>query len=484
MRKINAIFALLLAMVFLVSACAESTAGTTGKAGASTGSSETQRTAQSTKRTRKTTAPVKFPTDRINDDTNFHGETFTFAILTESGISGYGICESEEGTESVNKAIKERDEYIYDTFNAKIETVKTSAKAIMSELDAGNCTADFVYAPQGAVSTEYCRNISTIDINFHNTSRWGITWPMTVDGKGYAISGGFSLEMYNSAECILFNKDVKNQIPALKDVNFYEMAHVWDVEWTLDKLLEFSRAAKEAGKIGFASELNGIFALYFGSGQTFLSKTENRVAISIFAHGFSETAKNVTDKIISIFNDSSVKTGSKTEVHDAFAGGEALFAKANVGDIGKYFNEKVRFGILPLPFSESGKGGITCVGSETPFLFVLDCGASPEYTECFLWYYAYYSFCMPYNELQKYNAYFCTTDTESAISMSGIYNSLTYDFAYWVEWFDVNEKYTAAVLAGENPIEEFSTGLGEELEAYMRDIYGQSWKPEYSEKRT
>lgn len=485
MRKINAIFALLLAIVFLVSACAESTAGTTGKAGASTGSSETQRTAQSTKRTRKTTAPVKFPTNRINDDTNFHGETFTFAILTESGISGYGICESEEGTESVNKAIKERDEYIYDTFNAKIETVKTSAKAIMSELEAGKCTADFVYAKQGAVSTEYCRNISTMKNDFSEGPFWDFTHIMKVDGEGYAITGSFSLEMYNSAECILFNKDVKEQIPSLKDADFYKLIEGYkSKDWTLDKLLEFSRAAKEAGKIGFVSENDVISALYFGSGQTFLSKTENRVAISIFAHGFNEAAKDVTDKIISIFNDSSVKTGSKTEVHDAFAGGEALFAKANVGDIGKYFNEKVRFGILPLPFSESGKGGITCVGSETPFLFALDCGASPEYTECFLWYYAYYSYYTVYKEFLYTNAYFYATDTGTFMAIGCVLNSITYDFAYSNGWFDVNEKYTAAVLAGENPIEEFSTGLGEELEAYVRDIYGQSWKPEYSEKRT
>jgi len=486
MRKINAIFALLLAIVFLVSACAESTAGTTGT---STGSSETQRTAQSTKRTRKTTAPVKFPTDRINDDTNFHGETFTFAILIESGVSGYGICESEEGTESINKAIKERDEYIYDTFNAKIETVKTSAKAIMSELEAGKCTADFVYAKQGAVSTEYCRNISTMKIEFKDKPWFQPTWSMTVDGKGYAMAGSFSLEMYNSAECILFNKSVQEQIPALKNVDFYALVDGWyNTEWTLDKLLEYSRMAGEAGKIGFVSEQDGISALYFGAGQTFLSKEEiesSRVwenDKTVFGHGFNESAKEITDKIISIFSDSSVKIGSKIEVRDAFKSGESLFALTTVGDIEKYFNEKVSFGVLPLPFSTVDKGGITSIGADIPFLFVLDSGASPEYTECFLFYYAYYSYYMLYKEFLNNNKYLCVNDTDSSYLIDYILDSITFDHAYHGNWFDVNEKYTAAVLAGENPIEEFSTGLGEELEAYVRDIYGQSWKPEYNEK--
>lgn len=475
MKKTGKLLAFVLAMVLLLSACAESTTGTTAGTIATTGASTVASTTATTKKTRQTTAPVKFPANHINEDTNFHGETFTFAILTDSGISGYGICESEDGIESVNKAIKERDEYFYDIYNAKIETVKTSAEALLSELEAGKCTADFVYAKQGAVSTEYCRNISTMEIEFKDKPWWGVTWPMAVDGKGYALSGSFSLEIFNSAQVIFFNKGVKEQIPSLKDVDFYKLTEGYkSKEWTLDKLLEFSRAAYEAGKTGFVSELNGISALYFGAGQTFLSQTEHKSGVTIFEHGFNESAKEITNKIIAIFGDNSVKTGTKANVYDTFKSGETLFAKGTVGDIEKYFNEKVNFGILPLPFRGVSEGGITSVGADTPFLFVLNSGASPEYTECFLWYYVYYSYYIVDNEFYKCNAYLYSTDTESAESFSMIWDSLTFDHAYYNNWLDVNEKYTSAVLAGENPIEGFSTGLGEELEAKAREKYGQT----------
>jgi hypothetical protein len=141
---------------------------------------------------------------------NFRGETFTFAILTDyESLTGYGICEVENETEHMNESIKERNEYIYDAFNGKTETVKMSAAALNGALEAGNCEVDFVYAPYGAVNTKYCYDTASLGVDFTKPWLAGVASKIGFGGKSYAIAGCFLLETYDSMEVILFNKDVK-----------------------------------------------------------------------------------------------------------------------------------------------------------------------------------------------------------------------------------------------------------------------------------
>ncbi len=472
MKKMTNILAALLAAVFLLSSCAEGTqtAPTATTLSAATTVASTSTSASTTKKPVVTTKP---PYTYIDENMNFRGEKFTFALLTDyDSVSGYGICESEGEIEAINKAIKDRNDYMYDAFNAKIEIVKTSSAALSSELASGNCDIDFVYAPYAAVNTEYCRDLSDMEVRFSEPF-WNKTTSMYVDGHGYAISGAFSLEMYVSAECIFFNKTVKESIPSIKNVDFYDL--VYSGAWTLDKLLEFSRAAKnEAGKFGFVSESDGIFSLYFGAGQSFISKKENNSGESIFENGFTESAEEVTDKIIEIFSDSSVKVAAAEEVFERFKNGETLFAKSSIGNLKTCSDEKIYSGLLTFPYINKNDRGKNCFKQDTPFLFVIDNGTSPEYTETFLFYFAYITYFGAYQDFLKLHKYQYTSDIDSINMIDSILISEICDFASMHNWLDINEKYISSVLAGENPIEGFRTELGAELEAKARAEYGQS----------
>jgi hypothetical protein len=105
---------------------------------------------------------------------------------------------------------------------------------------------------------------------------------------------------------------------------------------------------------------------------------------------------------------------------------------------------------------------------------VIDNETLPEYTETFLFYFAYITYFSSYKNFLNYYKYYYTSDTDSATMIDEILRSAMCDFAYMHNWLDINEKYISSVLAGENPIEGFRTELGEELEAKARAVYGQS----------
>ncbi len=460
MKKINNLLALLFAAVLLFSSCAGGTTATLTTTAASTGGGTT---------TSKTTAVTTKPSPwEIDEDVNFRGETFTFAILTDYGdIDGYGIGESESGDKYMNVTIKERNEYIYETFNGKTEIVKMSAAALASELEAGSCKVDFVYAPYGAVNTKYCYDTESLEVDF--TQPWwnSVTSRMRAGGKSYAMAGCFSLETYDSLEAMFFNKDVQKKVASLKDVDFYEL--VYENEWTIDKLLEFSRLAlAEAEMCGFISEKDGVSSLYFASGQRFISETQNG-GETVFVNGFNEAARAVTDKIIAVFGDDSVKTGERAEVLDALTSGKTLFAKATIGDMKKFYEEKLYCGIMPLPGGEKSAEASNCVSADVPFLFALKSGASPEYTKYYLWYLARFSYTTIYRDFLNLYKYQYTADTDSAVMVDYIISSVAFDAARSYGWEGAEEKYISAVLAGENPVEKFRTELYPELEAKAKE---------------
>jgi hypothetical protein len=461
MRKINNLLALLLVFLLLFSSCAESTSLTLATVG-------TQKSTDATTTASKTTASTKNPSPYdIEEDVNFRGETFTFAILTDyEDLSGYGICETEN--DPINAAIKERNEYIYDTFNGKTETVKMSASALNGALEAGNCAVDFVYAPYGAVNTKYCYDTESLGVDFAMPWWNSVTTQMSVGGKSYAMAGAFSLETYDSYEIIFFSKEVKGKITSLKKQDIYEF--VYDSEWTIDTLFELSKLAySEANANGFISEKNGISALYFAAGQKFISQTENGGATA-FISGFNDAAKSVTDKIISVFGDSSVKVGEKAEALSALAEGKPLFAKATIGDMKKFAEEEINYGVLPIPGTEKTQSFVNCVSADTPFIFALKSGASPEHMKYYLWYFAYFSYTTVYRDYMNLRKYQYTTDTDSATIIDlCIKSSVSYDITRFYGWSGAEEKYISAVLAGENPIENFRTELYPELEAKAKE---------------
>jgi hypothetical protein len=99
--------------------------------------------------------------------------------------------------------------------------------------------------------------------------------------------GAFSLTSLDATRVLFFNKTVKETTEHLRDVDFYRL--VYDGEWTLDKFYELLKyAARDDGDavmtvgtddiFGLLSTTSGIRDLYFGAGQSYVNKTDNKTA--------------------------------------------------------------------------------------------------------------------------------------------------------------------------------------------------------------
>ena len=417
------------------------------------------------------------PTKRKIEDINLLGEIFTFAIPTDfDGLAGTGFCENESSSALVNEKIKERDDFIYQICNGKIEIVKTTMKAIEETLASGNGTIDFIYAPYGTVSAKYCRDVNSLFLDF-GEPLWSesITTGMMEDGAGYGVEGVFALENIDAMSAVFFNKAVKEKSDSLKNIDFYD--YLYTNEWTLDKLLALSKvAASETGACGLISAKGGIAALYFGAGQKYVNRADAENGKSTFTHGFTASAYEVTEKLAEIYADGSTRVLEHSAVKENFKSGEALFACGTLGDINGYYEAKAQFGIMLMPKLSSAQAEYASHMNKKPnILFVIDSGKSAKLMGDFLWAFTnrtatvYSSYCNEYK-------YFKVFDADSSVIIDEIICSAVFDMAYYNEWADVNEKYISAVATGQSPSEEWLAALGAETEKAAFEYMKVSWQ--------
>lgn len=182
---------------------------------------------------------------------DFGGAECTF-LVRETRIDDFF---PEESTgDVVNDALYDRNLKIANRFNLKIKTVTLPDKAndwntaIQGDVMSNSGEYDVVMPDYwwGCEKNGWLMNLLDYDVLEFDQPWWTDGWNdnATIYGKLYNAVGAFCLDVIKNDACVFFNKTLLDN---LKLENPYDL--VKNDEWTIDKLLEMSAAAK--------SDLNG-----------------------------------------------------------------------------------------------------------------------------------------------------------------------------------------------------------------------------------
>jgi hypothetical protein len=287
---------------------------------------------------------------------------------------------------------------------------------------------------------------------------------------------------------LFFNKTVLENTPALEGYDPYEF--VANNEWTLDKFFEMvKKAGNEDGDsamttgsgdvYGFVSSDFGIRGLYYGAGQSYITKTTNKDGTTTFTDSFTDAAVEATDMIIDIYSHEFVTITGYTTVDSQIRGGLTLFAPETLNKASQYAGaatgvnggtDPVDIGIVPHPKLSSDQASYKH-NVDNHFIFV---GIPTTCTDLqriadFMELYAFHSYYTVYNDYLNLYKYNYTTDVEAAEMVDIILKSRSFDLAYQGGWGSVDTTFLSNVKNGENAI---ATVKGKLAEAILEGATG------------
>ena len=403
------------------------------------------------------------------ENVDFGGYKFVFCgyINATDGWRDYEVYAEEEASDTVEKAIAERNEILSRLYNCSIE---------VKDADAGTFLPDHLTNQYDYDIANLKHNIFTHGdnrhYNFHELDiDLGKPWwdanfvnDLTVDGKLYAISGAFSLSSFDAAWALYFNRGVLESLPSLKGTDLYSL--VEKDEWTFDKMFEISRLAAEDSEIyGFVSSSYGVRALYFGMGQSYLEKTDGADGVTEFRHGFTDAAKTATDRILELYADESALLTSYSSVHENIKGGGALFAPYTLGVLGYYTDKNgADVGLLPIPKASSAQTDYDHIAEYKMVYTAVPKGTTDaKMLSDFLTLYAYHSYHTVYPAYLEKVAEYTGNEKDSRMAEI-IINSRSFDIAFNSSWAGEDTEYLGSVRSGTNKVTELAKTVGKAIE--------------------
>ena len=447
----------------------------------------TQTTATTTTQTTATTATTKLPevpeldnasaVDSIRtgyENVNFDGHTFTFAapINTTDGWSCYEVCGEQNSTGFVNDSIAKRNALLKQHYNANVKVVDINSAAIGDTTNAGGNNIDIVvsrYILWGKGKGNFY-NLHSLGIDF-NKPWWDTAFinDTTIDGKMYGVVGAFSTTSFDATQVIYFNNTVKNSIPALKNVDFYDL--VTNNEWTLDTFLELVRMGRVADSYGdtiisgYVSTKPNLQNLYFG----YIKKTDGKFGGTTFESAFDQNALSATDKIISLVQSDAFTLTDYTKVSKMMQENTTLFTTevlryaANFAGKFGYSPESIDFGILPFPkLSAAQESYSHAMDSHFIYLYIAKSATNISKIAQFLDLYAYHSYYTVYKDYIATHGEEFTGDKKATDIVDIILKSRYFDLAYEYNFDNkIRDTYVEGILntipspwhdAGPNPI--------------------------------
>jgi hypothetical protein len=409
------------------------------------------------------------------------GHTFTFAspLSTTDGWADYEVYAEENGTGILAGSIYERNKLLGDLYGCNIA---------VEDVENGTLQDDF-YTNQNRIDILLTRfNVQTkangqyynfYDLDIDLSKPWwdqGFIDDVTVNGQLYAMLGASSLTSFDATWVMYFNKTVKELNEDLRNVDFYQL--VYDNEWTLDKFYELVKMAKvEDGDremmlgtddiFGLVTSSFGIRNLYFGAGQSYVTKTDDKYGTTEFSHAFDGAAVEATNKIIDIYSSDSTAITDYVKVENQMRSNMTLFshevlrkAAYYAGDKG-YVTDSISFGILPFPKLSSEQTEYKH-NVDNHFIYMCVPKTCSDLTRIsdFLEVYAYHSYYTVYEDYLDLYKYKYTTDTDSAYMVDVILGSRSFDLAYQFNWAGVDGEYISGVEDGNNFVSELGGSFG------------------------
>ena len=218
---------------------------------------------------------------------------------------------------------------------------------------------------------------------------------------------------------------------------------------------------------GLVTSSFGIRNLYFGAGQSYVTKTDDKYGTTEFSHAFDGAAVEATNKIIDIYSSDSTAITDYVKVENQMRSNMTLFshevlrkAAYYAGDKG-YVTDSISFGILPFPKLSSEQTEYKH-NVDNHFIYMCVPKTCSDLTRIsdFLEVYAYHSYYTVYEDYLDLYKYKYTTDTDSAYMVDVILGSRSFDLAYQFNWAGVDGEYISGVKDGNNLVSELGGSFG------------------------
>ncbi|MBO4501941.1 MAG: hypothetical protein J5760_06840 [Clostridia bacterium] len=319
----------------------------------------------------------------LNDPDIYKGDKYAgmeFRILT-FGIKDTPVSEfvyndnasEEDMPETVNAAIRERNDKVYDALGVTI-----TEEYMKSDARYGGSSLKRVYDMINGAEDEYSMlsiclydcgtlalNASLWDLNKLNNINMQNPWweqyfneSVELAGHLYFTTGDIGTSMKGSTPVVFYNTKL------ISDLGLEDPIHVANRgEWTIDKALEYARAMphenlpateKYKGEFGWSGQYDDMYAMLYGSGTRILSAgPDDELVLTLN----TETAINTVNKVIKLMTDDSYVCGndlfslSNTPMEllvTAFEENRCLFYSGSIYLAARLDMDAV-FGILPVP---------------------------------------------------------------------------------------------------------------------------------------
>ena len=304
----------------------------------------------------------------------------TFRILT-FGTSSSALSEfvyNEDTTEeampeTVNLAIKTRNDKVYDAIGVTIEdeyyqasdryggiSIRKVNQIISDADDSYNMLSICLYDCGTLALNGDLWDLNALD-GINTSNPWWEQYfndSVTIANQLFFTTGDMGTNMKGSTPVVFYNTKLIQDLGLEDPINIANRG-----EWTIDKALEYSKAmphedtpatVKYKETFGWSGQYDDVYAMMYGSGTRILSRdSEGYLTLTLN----NETAINTINKIIGLMTDSSYVSGndlfgiSNTPMEllvDAFEENRCLFYSGSIYLAARLDMDAV-FGILPVP---------------------------------------------------------------------------------------------------------------------------------------
>ena len=447
------LFAAAAAMLVLLTACAQTDAGTTPSA--ETASADVQ-----TEAVTEVSLEDLYPHDAVD----YSGKTFTILNCEDELWEGtFHVLDYEQETgDTIEDAVYSRARNTEERFGIKLTVEKIPFVNLASTLNktvmAGEALYDAAYIPLSTSPAPLLgqNGLNLYDIDsLHLEDDW---WHQvfireaTLFGDTlYAMPDYCNLMGYTRVATLVFNKK-------LMDANDLEVPYdlVREGKWTLDKMREymvqvvnlngdasFADSAKTTNAIyGYGAQHEGdLFSLMVSSGESLIVYDKDgypslRENLSVLETAYSKLAEVLGTDGFGLMKNGDSNSGDGSAA-DLFSAGRLLFRNISIGVCaGAVFrNYDFEYGVLPNPkIDETQDAYHSAISEYTLSLVVPTTAADPEMTGTVINYMSYLGKMEIIPELQTALCYKGMRDDDSIEMMNMIMNSIYLDLGYVQSW--------------------------------------------------
>ena len=311
----------------------------------------------------------------------------SFGIFIDKGGAQYLISEEETG-DLVGDAVFQRNIAIEDRYNLTFNMVEAEVNQPVAEIRNFIMSDDKTYhmfvnvqhnAMPSMILDGFFVDWNEMEYLDYTQPYWNsrVANDINFGGKVYTMGGDLNLKTYNSTNCVLFNKNLFDDLGI-----DYPYQDVYDYTWTIDKMIAISKMGysdlngnstwdKEGDRLGFNGwgwEMNT--AVYIGMGGKPVINDENNLPV---LNMNNERTVKIIDKMIELFDGKNAWSEmSKYGTHNSvFGEGRMLMKDSFVTGMSMNRDSEFKAGMIPYPMLDEEQGEYNSRAANIAHLFYI-----------------------------------------------------------------------------------------------------------------